>query len=205
MPSLAGSPLHHATACRILARYLMLTGARDVRVPDGYDESAGVDISCSRAGRPLKVKVKADPYFGSDPIKIADRELAFYRRGGADYAFEAISHHLTRRPGWIFQSEADDLYYYFLALGQPEREVRALFDEPDEVFFAELKVESDELHVIPMGPLREWFEEHFEQYTPRPVLIGDHSAWYRLVPRDVLRAAVDVDVAGSVFPSAAMA
>lgn len=206
MSRLEGSPLHHATACRILARYLVLTGSGGLTAPDeGYLEGNGVDIICTRAGVKLRIKVKADPYFGTDAVKIAERELAFYRRQGADYAFEAISHNVTRQPGWIFQSDASDLYYYFLALGQSESEVGALLEEPDDVFFTELKVERDELHVMPMAPLRDWFEAHFEQYTPRPVLIGDHSAWYRLVPRDVLRAAVKVDVVGSVYPSVAMA
>ena len=50
-----------------------------------------------------------------------------------------------------------------------------------------------------MEPLRRWFEAHYEEYTPRPVLVGDHSAWFRLVPRDVLRRAVPVRVVGPVF------
>jgi hypothetical protein len=205
MAPLVGGPLHHTTACRILRRRLSLTGGSDFKVSArGYEEADGVDIACSVGGRRLKIKVKADPYFGSDPVKIADRDLAFYRRQGADYAFEAISHNVTRQPGWVFQSDADDLYYYFLALGQPEREVQALFEGPDEVFFTELKVERDELHIIPMAALRDWFEQHFEQYTPRPVLIGDHSAWYRLVPRAVLSASVPVEIVGSVFESVAL-
>jgi hypothetical protein len=171
-----------------------------VLLPDSSaGETSGIDITCSRDGRGWAFKVKGDPYFGVEPAKIADRQLAFYRREGADYAFEAIANNVTRHPGWIFQSHADQLYYYFLALGQPESEIGALLEEPDDVFFPEIKVERDELHVIPMERLRAWFEANYEHYTPRPVLMGDHSAWYRLVPREVLRAAVPVTVVGPLF------
>ncbi len=202
MDRLGGSALHHAVACRILGRHLARNGATAaVRVPEA-GETGRADLTFTRGGRARAVKVKADPYFGTDPGKIADRRLTFYRREGSDYAFEAISHSVTRQPGWIFNSEADDLYYYFLALGQPEREVAALVAEPDDVFFGELAVDRDDLHVIRMAPLRQWFEASFEQYTPRPVLVGDHSAWYRIVPRAVLAAAVPVTVTGSVFRAA---
>lgn len=203
MAPVGGSALHRAVACRVLGRHLTRNGAIGVVLPEPErGETGGADITCTRNGRARAIKVKADPYFGTDPGKIADRELTFYRREGSDYAFEAISHHLTRQPGWIFNSEADDLYYYFLSIGQPESEVAALLAEPDEVFFGELKVDRDELHVIRMGPLRDWFEAHYEQYTPRPVLVGDHSAWYRIVPRVVLAEAVPVTVVGAVFEGA---
>jgi hypothetical protein len=206
MPRLDGSTLHHTVACRIVGSYLGATGALDVRTPAiPAGESDGVDITLLRDGRKSGLKVKADSYFGTDPVKIADRNLPFYRRQGADYAFEAVSDSVTRRPGWMFHSEASHLYYYFLALGQPEAEVAALLGEPDEVFFGELKADRDELHVIPMDALQEWFEAHYEQYTPRPVLVGDHSAWYRLVPRDVLRSSVPIEVLGPVFDVAARA
>lgn len=200
MPESSGNQLLHGVACRILGRYLAAEGATGVVTPGASSgESGRVDITCSKGGSALAVKVKADPYFGVDPARIADRQLTYYRREGSDYAFESISHNVTRQPGWIFQSDANVLYYYFLALGQPESEVAALFRSNDEAFFSELVVERDELHIIEMTPLRQWFETNYEHYTPRPVLVGDHSAWYRLVPRDVLRAAVPVKVVGRVF------
>ena len=88
--------------------------------------AAGVDIVCNRAGHGVKIKVKADAYFGTDPRKIADQGLTFYRAPVSAYAFETISHHVTRDPGWMFNSLADELYYYFLVLGQTEEEVAAL-------------------------------------------------------------------------------
>jgi hypothetical protein len=200
MANLDGNELHHAVACRILARYLASTGCSDVRLVESEDDGGrDIDIEAILGGAALRVKAKADSYCGTDPVKIADRTLPFYRRQGTDYAFEAVSHSVTRRPGWIFLSEATDLHYYFLALEQSAADVAALLQEPDDVFFGELKVERDDLHVIAMEPLRRWFEAHYEEYTPRPVLLGDHSAWFRLVPRDVLRRAVPVRAVGPVF------
>lgn len=201
MPELNGITLHNAVACRILARYLAHSGASDIGAP-GVAGEERVDIVCVDHGKRKRIKVKADSYWGTDAAKIADRALSFYRREGADYAFEAVSHHVTREPGWIFNSDADELYYYLLALGQSEYSVAQLLASSDERFFGELRVERDELHVLPMEPLRHWFEANFERYTPRPVLVGDHSAWYRLVPRATLAAAVPVTVVGPVFDKA---
>ena len=137
MTRLDGSVLHHAVACRIVARYLASNGLTAVRlVGETGGEGDGVDIEAALGGGPVRVKVKADAYCGTDPGKIADRELPFYRRQGTEYAFEAVSHSVTRRPGWMFLSDATDLDYYFLALGQPAAEVAALMEEPDDVFFA---------------------------------------------------------------------
>jgi hypothetical protein len=200
MEPLAGNQLLQAVALRIITQYLERTGADGIStVSDARDLGEGTDIVCRVAGRSTRIKVKPDPYCGTDPAKVADRQLVFYRKQGTDYAFEAISHHLTRQPGWIFNSDAERLYYYFLGLGQTEDEVAALMGEEDDVLLSELRVERDELHVIPMAPLRDWFAAHFEQYTPRPVVVGDHSAWYRLIPRSVLQAEVPVDIVGPIF------
>jgi len=51
-----------------------------------------------------------------------------------------------------------------------------------------------------MAAVRSWFEAHFEDYTPRPVMLGGAAAWYRLVPRnDLERAVTGIRNAGSVF------
>lgn len=199
MEPLEGNLLLQAVGRRVICRYLTLAGIQVSETPGPQGEGEAGEIACSRAGRPYRVRVKSDPYCGVDPVKIADRDLAFYRKQGTDYAFEAISHHLTRQLGWMFNSEAEELYYYFIALGQTEEEIAALMQGSDEVFFSELRVERDELHIMPMSALRDWFERNYEHYTPRPVLVGDHSAWYRIVPRDELRRAIAVDVVGPVF------
>lgn len=180
-----GTALLQGVAERILERYLREGGASGVLRVDGMADPlrlAGVDIVCNRGGASMKLKVKADPYFGTDPRKVADRELVFYRAPVDSYAFETISHHVTRDPGWMISSSADELYYYFLALDQPEDEVAILMDGPDEVFFSELSVERDDLHVLPMEALRDWFGSNGDVYPPRPVQLGDHSGWYRIIP-----------------------
>jgi hypothetical protein len=144
--------------------------------------------------------VKADPYFGTDPRKIGDRELVFYRADEGCLAFEAVANSATRELGWTLVSEAQDLYYYYLVLSQTEDEVRALLAEPDEVFFSELAVERDELLVLPMDTLRDWFGAHYQNYPPRPVMGIDSAAWNRLVPRsDLEKAWGRLTSAGAVF------
>jgi hypothetical protein len=180
-----GAALLQAVADRIIERYLREGGATGVLRVDGDADPlrlSGVDIVCTRSGQTVRIKVKADAYYGSDPGKIADQELVFYRAPVDCYAFETISHHVTRDPGWMVSSAADDLYYYFLALDQPEDEVAVLMDGPDDVFFSEISVERDDLHILPMAALRAWFEANGDAYMPRPVKMGDHSSWYRIIP-----------------------
>jgi hypothetical protein len=198
-----GATLLQAVADRIIERYLREGGATGVMRVDGDADPlrlSGVDIVCSRGGQSSRIKVKADAYYGSDPRKIADQELVFYRAPVDCYAFETISHHVTRDPGWVVASAAEELYYYFLALDQTEDEVAVLMDGPEELFFAELSVERDDLHVIPMAALRTWFETNGDAYTPRPVKIGDHSGWYRIIPvAEIDRAVPGVVEKGPVF------
>ena len=91
-------------------------------------------------------------------------------------------------------SEAQDLYYYYLALGQTQDEVRALLSEPDEVFFSEIAVERDELLILPMDKVRAWFEDHHQDYSPRPVMHDGVASWYRLVPRADVEKALGRDL-----------
>lgn len=205
---LTGSALLHEVAQRIITSHLRFAGAVDVNPIDARlgGPSGSVDITCVLGGTRRNVKVKADAYFGTDAAKCADRELPFYRPDGHAYAFEAISDAVTREPGWMFSSPADYLYYYRLILAQPEAEVAALVAEPDVVLFAELRVDRDELRVLPMAATREWFEGTFEHYTPRPVHVGTHTAWYRLVPMSDLDSAVPgIEVVGGIFERLARA
>jgi hypothetical protein len=193
---LTGGRLLDAVAQRIVIRYLRRAGASGVMAVDcamDPQHLSGVDIVYTRAGNSVRAKVKPDAYFGTDARKISDQSLPFYRGDGNAYAFETISHH-------VFNSTADELLYYFLALGQSEDVVGTLANEPDEVFFSELAVERDDLHVIPMAALRDWFESNQARYTPRPVMLGDHSGWYRIVPvSDIASAVPGLQVKGSVF------
>ncbi len=200
--NISGMPLLQAVAERIISRWLEQQGVFDVAMTAGRESLGGrmVDLTFTRQGAVRRVKVKPDPYFGVDPVKVANRSLAFYRADMGAFAVEAVANAATREPGWMFESAADDLYYYYLAIAQDEDEVRALVTEPDEVFFSELAVDRDELVVMPMAVARQWFEQHYEDYTPRPVMVGGASAWYRLVPRpDIERAVPGITVPGPIF------
>lgn len=190
---LKGSALLHEVSLRILVRYLRDRGYSDAVVAGGMQDGAeGIDLFYSAGGRRIGIKVKADSYYGTDPVKIANRELIFYRTSTDSYGLETIADSSTRQPGWVQRSRADELYYYCIALGQTEDEVSALMEEPDEVFFGELKVERDNLRIVPMSGLRAWFDTSADRFATRPVLTEGRSAWYRIVPR----AEVDGAVAG---------
>lgn len=198
-----GGTLLQAVADRILGRHLATSGATGLLVIDSeFDplKVAGVDIVCTQGGRGLRIKVQPDAYFGSDPNMCSDQDLTYYRKPVGAYALETIAHHVTRQPGWMFSSTANELYYYFVAISQPESEVAVLMDEPDELFFSELAVDRDELHILPMAELRAWFESANERYTSRPVGRGDHSGWCRIVPLDDVAAAVPgITVSSRIF------
>ena len=197
-----GMGLLQIVAERVISGYLTSTGAHEVKIVSGFEALGGhgVDVVFTRDGAQRQIKVKPDPYYGTDPSKVSDRARVFYRANADSYAFEAVANAATRTPGWIFSSPADDIYYYRLALTQQEDEILALSNEPDEVFFSELAIERDELQIIPLKAARSWFEAHFEEYTRRPVMLGGAAAWYRLVPRKEIEQSVPgIVTVGSVF------
>lgn len=198
-----GGTLLQAVADRIVGRHLATSGATGLLVVDSeFDplKEAGVDVVCTLGGRGLRIKVQPDPYFGSDPEKWMDHSLSFYRKPAGAYALETIGHHVTRHPGWVFSSTANEAYYYFIAISQAEDEVAVLLDEPDRVFFSELAVDRDELHILPLPQLRTWFETANERYPSRPVGRGDHSGWCRIVPVGEVAAAVPgISVQSGIF------
>ncbi len=202
VPQVTGLTLLQEVAERIITKHLLVRGATRAEVvsdptnPHGRD----VDIVAIEGRVSRRIKVKADPYFGTDSRKIGDRGLAFYRADESCLAFEAVSNSATRELGWTLASEAQDLYYYYLALGQTQDEVRALLSEPDEVFFSEIAVERDELLILPMDQVRAWFEAHHQDYSPRPVMHDKVASWYRLVPRaDLEKALGRLPSSGSIF------
>jgi hypothetical protein len=201
-----GLPLLQSVGERIVACWLRSQGHLDVVRTAGRQGLAGkaVDITYAWHGGINRIKVKADPYIGTDRAKVDDRALTFYRADERSYAFEAVANVATREPGWMVDSEADEIYYYFLALDHPEDEVRALSAESDGVLLGELRVDRDELVVMPMQQTRTWFEANADAYTPRPVLFGGGSGWYRLVPRSDLEPAVaGIRSVGPIFASLA--
>ncbi|MCE5190757.1 MAG: hypothetical protein LLG08_03210 [Actinomycetia bacterium] len=200
---LRGTELLHAVAERVIVRYLHGRGFTDASLAgDMLDYAEGIDIAFTADGRRNGIKVKADSYYGTDPGKISDRDLIFYRAESGTYGFEAIADAVTRQPGWLQRSSADELYYYRFVLGQTEDEVAALMEEPDEIFFGELKVERDSLKVFPMRELQAWFETTRDRYVSRPVVTSGRAAWHRIVPAsDVESAVTRWRDLGSIFSS----
>lgn len=198
--SLSGPELIHEVGKRILARYLERQGTTDIQLSGQFRDPIGVDIRHSEAGRTIGIKVKVDVYCGTDPAKINDRSLTYYRNDTASYGLEAIADTASREPGWIQSSMADRLFYYRLCISRPEPEVAVLFEGPDEVFFSELCVDRDDLRIVPMRELRAWFDRSNDRYMSRPVVSGSRSAWYRIVPINEVEAAVPgVRAVGSVY------
>jgi hypothetical protein len=198
--------LLQAVAERIIGRYLASQPGVEVAPVSEYYSlgGRGADLTYTTRGESRTVKVKPDPYFGTDPTKAADRDLSFYREDARCCALQAIADSSTRDPGWVFTSDADEIFYYYLAIAQPEDEVRAIFAEDDEQFFSRLKVERDDLLVLPMAGTRAWLAERVERYPSRPVALGGYSAWYRLVPRAEIESAVaGVSDRGPVFAGVA--
>lgn len=187
---------------RIIAKHLLVHGATRAEIVSGDSSSHGrdIDIVSIEGKTSRRIKVKADSYFGTDSRKIGDRRLEFYRADSGSLALEAVANSTTREPGWTLVSDAEDLYYYYLAIGQSPDEVRALLSEPDEVFFSEIAIERDELLVLPMRAVKEWFENHYQDYAPRPVMQAGAASWYRLVPRaDVEKALGRIQSSGPIF------
>ena len=196
------SELLQRVAKRIIASSMLVGGASRVEIVEDRVSVHGTDVDIVVINGPesRRVKVKADPYFGSDSKKIADRDLSLYRAETGSFAFEALANSMTREPGWTLASDAQDLYYYNVALSQYPEEIMELVSEGDDVFFSELAVDRDELIVLPMPDIRAWFERHYTNYPPRPVLHDDAAAWYRLVPREDVESAVKgVRSMGSIF------
>jgi hypothetical protein len=201
MRELEGAQLLHAVAERIIGAYLRRDGQSEVRLNEESGLTARadrVDMTYATQTGVRAIKVKSDPYIGADPQKASDRSRSFYRPDAQVYALETIAE--TRQPGWLYASQADDLYYYYLAIDQTEQEVGSLFAQGDETFFTALSVAADELHILPLAGLRAWFEPRQESYPTRPVVRGGAAAWYRLVPRTDVLAGVDgVQIIGSIF------
>ena len=189
---LSGMVLLQAVAERIVGRYLAsLPGTEVIPLAARHSLAGrGVDLVYVVQGEQRGVKVKPDVYFGSDPAKVADRNLSFYREDAGGCALQAVADSPNRDPGWILTSDADEIFYYYLGIAQPEDQVRALLAEPDEVFFSRLKVERDDLLVLPMATTRAWFAQNAERCPSRPVALGEHSAWYRLARRAEVESAV---------------
>lgn len=177
-------------------------GGATVRRVDSLQEYSrqGIDLLVERGGSGQKIKVRTDSYYGTNESAIDDHDLPFYRRRADDLALETISHHITREPGWMFNSEADQLWYYQAVLMNTREELERALSLEDGAMIAEVDIEADRLRTIPMPPLRAWFDGAHVNYPPRPVQTGDHLAWFRIIPEaDAKKAVGTVETQSKLF------
>lgn len=186
---------------RAVALWAKRDGALVQRVDSDPDYvKAGIDLLVTRGGAVDKAKVRTDSYYGSDRDSIDDHELPYYRKRSDDFALETISHHITREPGWMFNSTATQLWYYQAAVMNSKDELARALSLSDEQMVEAIEVEADRLRILPMPQLRKWFDTAHVNYPPRPVQVGDHLSWYRIIPAaDLMKAVPGVITVGRLF------
>jgi hypothetical protein len=181
----------HEVARRILRAFVEQAGHPSaVLSTDLLDSAAGIDITYLTGGARIRVKVKADSYFGTDPGKIADRSLTYYRPTADAYSFETVADAQTRESGWLHRSQAEELMYYRLAIAQPPDEITQLLGGSDDDLIGGLAVERDDLTVFQVPDLREWFEANADKYPARPVFGEGKTGWCRIIPAKDIHDAV---------------
>ena len=195
------SRLFQSVAERLISRWMTDQGFRDVRRSTaGERGDRRIDLNYVVDGTDVGVKLKADPYCGPDAAKAMDRGLPFYRPDQGQYALELIENAGARQPGWALSSEAEYLYYYFLALDHTETELEELHNRVDDALLPELRVTVDELVILPMPELRDWLELNADRYASRPVISPTGASWCRLIPRGDLEGSVaGIRVVGPLF------
>jgi hypothetical protein len=188
----------------VVKRYLTKDkDSRDLRDvhsnPEFYDK--GIDLILNMPNAKKKtIDLKVDSYIGSDPSrKIRGlcnpdsgfilletiSQLQYDRSRNASTNGTLLVRQKPDVPGWFFTSSADEVYYYFLALLNPENQLNPLYTEyvelvksnqqPDEVencLLRELRVDRDLLVSFSLSEARAWYETVpetvFHGYAPAP-------------------------------------
>lgn len=153
---------------------------RTVAIDDVHDNPAwfskGVDLVLKRPGGIESIDLKVDSYFGTDPAKKA---RGLYNLDSGVLLIETTSQlrydraDLDRHPdvpGWFFTSQADTIYYYFVAIETPaatlkpilaRREILKNRNGAAELFERELigalNIERDELLTYSLEKARKWY------------------------------------------------
>ncbi|HZY93748.1 MAG TPA: hypothetical protein VFE98_02675 [Candidatus Bathyarchaeia archaeon] len=174
----------------ILKRYLNREGSR-IRVEDVHNNpqyfSKGIDfILHDENYETTSIDVKVDSYYGSDPNRkirgLCNPDSGFilletisqlqYDRT-KDPKSESLIPSGGRRdvPGWFFTGQADEIYYYYIALLNDERELNPIYAdyaklartntstlEIENKLLRSLRVERDLLVSFGMEEARKWYE-----------------------------------------------
>jgi len=174
----------------ILKRHLAHQGAHS-RVDDVHDNpryfSKGVDLVLHDPTNGTRtVDVKVDSYYGSDPkrrirglcnpdsgfiLLETISQLQYDRKTDADSTGTIPVRSKGDVPGWFFTEEADEVFYYYLALLNDEGELNPIYAEyvklvssgqsPVEVeneLLHHLKVDRDLLVTFRLNEARTWFK-----------------------------------------------
>jgi hypothetical protein len=164
---------------------------------DWFDK--GIDLVLKYPDHTESVDLKVDSYYGTDESK---KTRGFYNRDSGALILETTSQlrydrtDLERHPdvpGWFFTSQADQIYYYFIAILTPPLILKDILarrrvldgagggaDVIDHELLSKLEVERDLLVSYPLKGARAWFksapEEAFEGWAgagnPRYVTVS---------------------------------
>jgi hypothetical protein len=186
----------------IVKRHLEGSGARveDVHNDPKYF-SKGIDLIAHTAKEgTLTLDVKVDSYYGSDPNR---RIRGICNPDSGFILLETISQlqydrkpdvepdgHIAVRskgdvPGWFFTGKADEVYYYYLALLNEERELNPIYAEyvnlaksnestadVENKMLRTLRVDRDLLVSFRLDGTRKWYEtapaSAFQGFAPAP-------------------------------------
>lgn len=158
----------------VLKRYL----ERQAVVRDVHDNpqyySKGIDLIVGDK-KTYSIDLKTDSYIGSDP----ERKIKGQCNPDSGVTlFETISQLQYNRskadvPGWFFTSEADEIYYYYLAVLNDPRELNDIYSEykvkvkakeglgsVEDKLIRMLRVDNDLLLIYNLKEARRWLSEN---------------------------------------------
>lgn len=218
----------------IVKRFLMLkepqSTVQDVHSVREYFPS-GIDLIWNRPHERITIDLKTDSYIGST----AQKTRGLCNPDSGAILIEVTSQlHYDRRladkdePGWFFTSQADYIYYYFIALLNRPKELTPFFKEYrqleksgedtqilEERLIRTLDVDKDLLITYSLNEARQWYEREPEDVflqwvgaaNPEYVTVSrrvDRERFVKEGPGNLIGAIYDrvIDSLGFVDPNA---
>jgi hypothetical protein len=156
----------------IIKRYLQKTApVKDVHYQADYF-SKGIDLIVEGAPS-YSIDLKVDSYIGSDPSRKIRGLCNPDSRMILIETLSQLQYDRTKSDvkGWFFTSEADEIFYYYLALLNDEAELTRVYSEYREAakqgaktatienrLISSLKVDNDLLVSYSLSEARKWYE-----------------------------------------------
>lgn len=155
----------------------------------------------------VSADLKADSYFAH--FRRDETPSRYKKRDSGNLALETISTDYSRvwmddtkcdpeqpnmKLGWMHTSRAQELWYYFITLDNPQEELDALAEmrTPQNELQRQQRlldcavIHRDELFVIPAAPLKDWFWDNYSAFGRRSAPNPNYFTWIRQVPRTIL-------------------